>query len=95
MEDELEKLYETLQSCSIGLLQDGGLAIVPGAAMSGDTVCILADAISPCLLRSDQNGCWTLVSGDCYLFDLDFTLQPELDQYVELNKDRLEEFILR
>lgn len=88
-------LYNALQSCSIGLLEDGCLAIVPGAARHGDIVCMLAEAIAPCLLRPDQNGCWILVSGDCFLYDLDFEDQEPIDEYVDLNEDRLEEFILR
>ena len=95
MEYNVMWLYNALQSCSIGLLEDGGLAIVPGAARHGDIVCILADAIAPCLLRPDQDGCWFLVSGDLFLDDLEFTDQEPIDEYVELNKDRLEEFILR
>jgi hypothetical protein len=71
------------------------LAIVPEAAQPGDIVCILRGTVTPCLLRRDCDGCWSLVSGDCYIFGIDWETVSESDAYVESNRDRVEKFTLR
>ena len=95
LREESTSLYEALQKCSIALMQDGGLAIVPGAAQDSDVVCIIAGAISPCLLRPYRDGCWKLVSGDCHIFGGEYDSIAASDAYVDLHQSQAEEFVLR
>ena len=95
LQKELSKLYEALQECSIALMQNGGLAIVPGAAQDGDVVCILAGASAPCLLRQCRDSrCWILVSGDCHIFGGEYDGRAESDAYVESHRSEAERFVL-
>jgi len=76
-------------------MQDGGLAIVPTGAQCGDEVCIISGAVAPCLLRLNPDGCWVLVSGDCFVFALGSTDISSLMEYVGFNQDTVETFTLR
>ena len=92
---EHSQLYESLQECSIALMQDGGLVIVPGAAQDGDVVCIIAGAIAPCLLRQRRDGSWMLVSGDCHIFGDTRSTLAVSDAYVDSHRSQAETFVLR
>ncbi|KAH6878522.1 heterokaryon incompatibility protein-domain-containing protein [Alternaria rosae] len=88
-------LYEALQECSIALMQNGELAIVPGAAQDGDVVCIVAGATAPCVLRQSRGGCWMLVSGDCHIFGDEDSNIAASDAYVDSHRSQVERFVLR
>jgi len=88
------ELYEALQECSIALMENGGLAIVPGAARDGDVVCIIAGAVAPCLLRRREDGCWMLISGDCHMFGEHDSNIAVSDAYVDSHRSQAETFVL-
>jgi hypothetical protein len=76
------------------------IVIVPESAQHGDVICILSGTDSPCALRDDQQGQWTIVSGDCYIFTESFWHLYEAssfvcDEYIEQNQARLQEFRIR
>ena len=48
-------------------MENDGLAIVPEEARPEDVVCTILGAAAPCVLRPNENGCWTLISGDCHI----------------------------
>ncbi|KAF1843234.1 uncharacterized protein K460DRAFT_396592 [Cucurbitaria berberidis CBS 394.84] len=92
--------FNSLQLCRVILMDNGELAIVGRSVHEGDVVCVFSGADSPCALRSNENGTWTLVSGDCFIFTESF--KPYMsagefmcDDYVAHHQDRLEEFKLR
>ena len=93
--EECSDLYESLQACSIALMQDGGRAIVPGAAQDGDVVCILEGAIAPCLLRQRRDECWLLVSGDCHIFGDDPHTITASYAYIDSHQSQAETFVLK
>ena len=79
-------------------MDNGEVAIVPDGTKSGDTVCILSGSVAPCVLRLNQDGMWTVVSGDCYIFQHRFTniwgffcSAP----YILEHAERVEDFIIR
>jgi len=91
---EWSHYYYALQECSIALLENDGLVIVPGTARDGDVVCIIAGAIAPCLLRRCEDECWKLISGDCHVFgdqDSDIAMS---DAYVDSHRGQAETFVL-
>jgi len=92
---DIKYLYEALQLCKICLMQNGKLVIVPNAAECGDIVCISENIEAPLLLRSRQDGCWSLVSGDCYIFDHGIQSQEELSMYVKSHKKQEEKLTIR
>ena len=95
LQDNVEQLYKALQHCMIGLLDNDDLVIVPHATKPGDVLCMFSGAVAPCLLRPDQDGCWALISGDCYMFGVDIDTMSEMDEYIHLNQSLVEDFTLR
>jgi hypothetical protein len=81
-------------------MENGELIILPGAARCGDEVCILSGADSPCTLRTDGDGGWGLVSGDCPILTKHFQSPGNpwffmCDEYVMYNQSEAKDFILR
>lgn len=79
---------------------NGELAILPASIRVDAVVCILSNTDSPCALRPDGNGNWTLVSGDCYVFGDVSELSLlhgglVLDDYIASNQDKVEKFSIR
>lgn len=97
--ENIEDLFKSLQQCRISLLETGELMVVPASARCGDIVCILSGSNAPCLLRPNQDGNWTLISGDCYIFsDFTFPDHPGVfmcDEFVAHNQDSVQEFIIQ
>jgi hypothetical protein len=91
---------ETLQQCRICLLDNGELVIVPRAAQCGDVICILSGTVSACALRFNLDNSWSLISGDCYLFNQKF-MHPVAyewfvsDDYIRQNQDKVQVFRIR
>jgi hypothetical protein len=90
----------SLQQCSIVLLENSELAIVPGSVQDGDVVSILQGTISACILRPIGKEYWILVSGDCFVFTDDFRplTDPTLfdsDKYIAFNDEKAEVFNIR
>lgn len=78
-------------------MDNGELIIVPAAIQCGDVICILQGSVSPCALRVDQDGKWTVVSGDCHIFErelLDGNLCLMSEEYIARNKEHVETFRL-
>lgn len=42
------------------------IGLAPGIAAKGDILISVEGAQNPCLMRPVQNGCWRLISGDCF-----------------------------
>ncbi|KAH3938898.1 hypothetical protein HBH53_243200 [Parastagonospora nodorum] len=63
-----QEFHEGLADSRIILTDTYELAIVPAAACIGDTICLFLHGQSPCLLRQQDKNCWTMISGDCYIF---------------------------
>jgi hypothetical protein len=92
--------FEALQECRIILTGNGKLVIVPGAVQCGDVICIFSGTISACALRPEMDGSWSLISGDCHIFGMDFRDQdwpsiPFGDEYVRHHDSVAEEFRIR
>jgi hypothetical protein len=85
----------------IGLMDNGELITVPASIEAGDVVCILQGSYSPCALRTHQDGTWTLISGDCYIWKTELYavvgdyLTFMSEEYIESNKERVETFRIR
>jgi hypothetical protein len=96
-----EAFYNSLQQCKISLMSNGELIIVPEAVRCGDVVSMFAGADSPCVIRPDGQGGWTLISGDCFVFTEQFLSHGTVHgdfwcgTYVKRNQDKVEEFVLR
>lgn len=80
-------------------MDNGELVIVPEAVRDGDTIVTFSGADSPCAIRPDGRGGWTLISGDCYILTEQSLQQWSGDfwcsKYVESNQSKVEEFTLR
>ncbi|KAF2125227.1 HET-domain-containing protein [Dothidotthia symphoricarpi CBS 119687] len=90
--------FESLQQCRIVLLDNNQICIAPDAACTGDTVCFLRDANSPCILRQGLNGDWTLVSGNCDVYGVDFKNDGAgftEEVYLDEHGVALETFVIR
>ncbi|KAF2676828.1 hypothetical protein K458DRAFT_481669 [Lentithecium fluviatile CBS 122367] len=59
--EHVSMFLESLQQCKIAMMDNGELPIVPRSVCNGDRVCVLSGAISPCVLRPNQDGTWTLL----------------------------------
>jgi hypothetical protein len=91
---------KTLQKRRICLLENSRLAILPASVRIDDIVCVLASMDSPCALRPDEKGSWTLLSGDCYVLGDVSVLSLDhgtaaLHEYIRGNQDKLEDFSIR
>jgi hypothetical protein len=42
------------------------IGLAPSIAARGDILIAVEGADDPCLMRPAQNGCWRLISGDCF-----------------------------
>jgi hypothetical protein len=98
--EQINKFIKGLQQCRICLLGNGELAILPASVRINDTVCIFANTDSPCALRADGKGHWTLVSGDCYVMGDVSVLAlnhgtDALHEYIRCNQNQLEDFLIR
>ncbi|KAF1976312.1 hypothetical protein BU23DRAFT_45372 [Bimuria novae-zelandiae CBS 107.79] len=88
--------FEYLYQCSFALLSNGELATVSGSVQISDVVSVLSGAFSPCALRSELNGAWKVICGDCELFNRSFddeygiTFTPDI--YLVQYQGELEEF---
>ena len=96
---DLEHFHNALSQQRIALMDNHELVIVPAAVQCGDVVCIFSGASSPCALRPDGDGHWTLVSGDCSIFTERFRPYSDpysfmCDEYIKSNDNRIEEFIV-
>jgi hypothetical protein len=79
-------------------LDNGELAIVPGATQEKDVVCILSGTCSPCALRSKPGGSWSLVSGPVVSFPDNDRISNhdgigfDCDEYITQSQDKIEDF---
>ena len=92
---DIKLLYEALQLCKITLMQNGELVVVPNGAECGDVVCIPEEGVAPFLLRPRKDECWSLVSGDCYIFNDRLHGEYELTIYFKTTRKQRETFTLR
>lgn len=89
--------FESLQQCRIVLLDNDHIGIAPDLACNGDIVCVFQDADSPCILRQGQDEKWTLISGNCAVFDDRLglcTVHFSSEFYLEDYGNNLETFII-
>ena len=92
---DIRYLHEALQRCKIALMQNAQLVLVPDAAECGDIVCMAKAAMSPFLLRPRQDGCWSLVSGDCYIFESSLQSVSGIATYIDMHWRSEESFTIR
>ena len=86
-----------LQQCRIVLLDNCKLAIAGRSVQEEDAICIFPGTDTACALRQNQKGHWTLISGDCFVFDTIYTVlgMSESDDYLAQHQEELEEFRIR
>lgn len=91
-------LRRSFAQCRLSLMNNGEVAIVPDGTKSGDIVCILSGSVAPCVLRLNQDGMWTVISGDCYILQDRFTNLWGVfcsAPYILEHAQRVEEFVIR
>lgn len=89
--------FDALHGCRIALLDNSELVIVAGGVRTGDVMCILSGAYSPCALRRLRSNYWSLVCGDCYIFTRNFYKDLIFcsDAYVAQHQDSVQSFNIR
>jgi hypothetical protein len=79
-------------------LDNDHITIAPEAARHEDMIYVLQDSVSPCILRQEPDGYWTLVSGDCPVFDSDYWDEEKrfsCNLFLSLHSDNVEYLKIR
>lgn len=81
-------------------MDNGEIAIGPSDTQCGDTVCILWGTESACAVRPSQDGFWSLISGDVYIFTEEYKVDESpmwfmSDDFISDNYERAETFVIR
>ncbi|KAK0708841.1 heterokaryon incompatibility protein-domain-containing protein [Apiosordaria backusii] len=67
----IQEAERHLNDCKFFVVGESFIGIAPEGTRESDLVFIVKNAYFPCILRQAPAGRWHLISGDCYLMDLD------------------------
>lgn len=80
----MQQFRAVCEGNKIFLSADGELGLASGHARQGDTVCVIKDAVKPCILREREYGQWMLVCGNSFMVS-----KPNCD---DVDTNNLDEF---